>query len=126
LKPENILVELSEGESGLDFVRAVIIDLGISKKFQKVVPGRRTPKWADMWTSTGTQAYCAPEMFLGGGYTKNIDTWALGVIMYQCLTGSLPFLHETVLGTIECIMEGALDLDNPHLARLDPTAKLFL
>jgi serine/threonine protein kinase len=40
-----------------------------------------------MWTTTGTLQYKAPEMFEGTGYTEQIDTWAVGVIMYEVLAG---------------------------------------
>jgi len=32
-----------------------------------------------MWTSTGTSFYCAPEIYMGIGYTYKIDMWAVGV-----------------------------------------------
>jgi|APCry1669189241_1035207.scaffolds.fasta_scaffold889777_1 predicted RNA-binding protein (virulence factor B family) len=41
----------------------VIIDLGVSKKFKVVSPGGKEPELKEMWTSTGTQVYCAPEIF---------------------------------------------------------------
>lgn len=56
-----------------------------------------------MWTCTGNQFYCAPEVFEGGWYDEKIDVWALGVITYQLLTGKLPFQADTVLDTIELI-----------------------
>lgn len=45
-----------------------------------------------MWSNTGTIAYKAPEMF-SGGYTQLIDIWAVGVIAYELVIGSLPFHH---------------------------------
>lgn len=39
-------------------------------------------KAIEMWTSTGTSYYCAPEIYMGGGYNYKIDIWAVGVILY--------------------------------------------
>lgn len=54
LKPDNIMVSINETESGMHLNRAVIIDLGVSKRFKTTAPGLRTPKLVDMWTATGT------------------------------------------------------------------------
>lgn len=47
-----------------------------------------------MHTETGTLCYKAPEIYKNEGYTKKVDTWAVGVVCYELLTGTLPFLHE--------------------------------
>ena len=44
-----------------------------------------------MMTVTGTPSYRAPEMFEGGGYREEADMWALGVTMFQLMTGQNPF-----------------------------------
>jgi serine/threonine protein kinase len=44
-----------------------------------------------MLTLTGTPFYRAPEMFTGGGYDERVDMWALGVMIFQLVTGSTPF-----------------------------------
>ena len=56
-----------------------------------------------MWTRTGNINYCAPEIFSGGGYNVGIDVWAVGVVLYQCLTGKLPFYKENIMDSIELI-----------------------
>jgi serine/threonine protein kinase len=83
LKPDNILVDMSQDGHGKFALRKIIIlDLGVSKKFMVVRPGAKNPMFKEMWTSTGAQYYCAPEIFLGGGYTQKIDVWAIGVLLY--------------------------------------------
>lgn len=42
-------------------------------------------------TIIGTPEYMAPEMIKGEGYSYSVDYWALGVMMYEALTGILPF-----------------------------------
>jgi serine/threonine protein kinase len=39
----------------------------------------------------------APEVYLGEGYGFEVDFWALGVVLYHCLTGFLPFHHDNPL-----------------------------
>jgi aurora kinase len=42
-------------------------------------------------TFCGTPLYISPELLLGNHYDKAIDVWALGVMMYEFLTGKIPF-----------------------------------
>ena len=56
-----------------------------------------------MWTRTGNINYCAPEIFSGGGYNVGIDVWAVGIVLYQCLTGKLPFYKNSIMDSIELI-----------------------
>lgn len=79
LKPSNVLVETSG--------RAVLADLGLASDPEG--DPMLTPSQAVM----GTLAYMAPEQALGA--TKRIDSrtdvWGLGVMLYEILTGRLPF-----------------------------------
>jgi len=43
----------------------------------------------------GSLPYVSPELLIGGGYDHRIDLWSLGVIMFELLTGYLPFGSET-------------------------------
>ena len=42
----------------------------------------------------GTVLYCAPEIILRQPYTKNVDSWSIGVISYILLFGKIPFYDD--------------------------------
>ena len=73
LKPENVLLD----EQG--FLK--LADLGLSKK----VGSDRT------YTQCGTEEYVPPEMLKGRGRTRASDWWAVGVFVFELLTGHPPF-----------------------------------
>ena len=83
LKPSNILVT-SDG-------RVKLLDFGIAKQLE----GAGRP--ADQ-TRTAlrllTPAYAAPEQLTGGQIGIHTDVYALGIILYELLTGALPFDRE--------------------------------
>ncbi len=77
LKPANIF--LSPGRGPL------VGDLGIAKD---LVTGRFVTQAGLL---LGTPAYMAPEMVRGSPATASSDLYALGVVLYECLTGRPPF-----------------------------------
>ena len=77
IKPENILVT-PEGEP-------LLVDFGVARLLA------RTTEKAE--TRVGTLEYMAPELFHGAAGT-NADLWALGVTLYELLTGARPFTGE--------------------------------
>merc|ERR1711865_997718 len=52
----------------------------------------------------GTPMYMAPEVHQGKAYTESVDVWAIGVILYILLSGTLPFFAETSQDFVEAVV----------------------
>ncbi len=78
LKPANILVD---GEG-----RARVLDFGVAKLLHAQDSHTRTGLFAGF-----TPEYAAPEQISGGAITAATDVYALGVLLYQLLSGALPY-----------------------------------
>jgi len=85
VKPGNVLVS---GKPGSEHV--YLTDFGISKRMAQTSGG---------FTATGallgTIDYAAPEQLLGRPVDARTDVYALGCVLYQLLTGSVPFARDT-------------------------------
>jgi eukaryotic-like serine/threonine-protein kinase len=112
LKPENVMLTKREGrrelvrqitdESGLhtvterekDFDFVKILDFGVAKvRDPNVSEGRVTQQGVVF----GTPEYMAPETARIGVSDPRTDIYALGVIFYEMLTGTIPFAGETAV-----------------------------
>ncbi len=101
LKPANVLLQAASGrQAGEGFVPKVT-DFGLARKLDE---DGQTRTGAIM----GTPSYMAPEQALGD--TKNlgpaVDVYALGAILYECLTGRPPFRGATVMETLGQVRHG--------------------
>ena len=74
----------------------------------------------------GSPSYRAPEMLTQPGYTTAVDMWALGVVLYEALTGKHPFIEKYQAQTENNILEKEIDISDKKFARLSPQAKEFL
>src|SRR6188768_2134751 len=90
LKPENLFV-LKQKAGVPDFVK--IIDFGISKFSQLNNEGMKMTKTGSVM---GTPYYMSPEQANGSREADaRSDLYAMGVILYECVTGAVPFDGKT-------------------------------
>ena len=80
VKPQNILV--GEGD------RAFLADFGLTKGAGDTVLTRAGE-------FVGTIDYCAPDLLRGEPATAAADVYSLGAVLYECLTGTVPFSRHT-------------------------------
>ena len=94
LKPENILLTTKDNVD--PFVK--IVDFGISKILQDdVKPDERFRTLTKSGAIFGTPEYMSPEQAAGDSVEPASDIYALGVIMYEMLTGRLPFFDDNYM-----------------------------
>ncbi|CAH1635824.1 unnamed protein product [Spodoptera littoralis] len=71
----------------------------------------------------GTPNYIAPEVLQRTGYTQLCDWWSVGVILYEMLVGSPPFLASTPAETQLKVINWESTLHIPDAAKLSPESK---
>ncbi|XP_078508978.1 phosphorylase b kinase gamma catalytic chain, liver/testis isoform [Lissotriton helveticus] len=112
LKPENILMD--------DEQNIKLSDFGFSCQLQ---PDQKLRELC------GTPGYLAPEILKCSmdethlGYSKEVDLWACGVIMYTLLAGSPPFWHRKQMLMLRMIMEGRYQFGSPEWDDRSDTVK---
>ena len=96
MKPENIFLVSRQDQP--DFVK--IVDFGIAKMSDietEGAPGRKLTKTGMIF---GTPEYMSPEQAAGKPLDHRVDVYALGVILFECLTGRVPFVGDTFMGIL--------------------------
>jgi len=69
-----------------------LLDFGIAK-------GQTSPGLTQVGSVVGTLQYLAPELIRGGVADQRGDIWALGVLLYEMVTGRVPF-HASTIGDL--------------------------
>lgn len=77
LKPENIIWENHQ---------SILFDLSLTQPFDRSL--KTIPEG-------GSLAYMAPECFIGGHHLQQADFYSLGIILYEIMTGHLPFQEDS-------------------------------
>jgi len=130
IKPENVLIERFGPEGNSDggprrvrtslgsnsdrgVERVKLTDFGIAK----LLDGQGLTSTGQI---LGSPAHMAPEQIEGGHIGPQTDVFALGVLMYECMVGSLPFEGKNPAQVLRRVLEGdfeAADSQRPRVGR---------
>ena len=80
--------------------------------------------WGVSAAFCGTPEYIAPELLMNQGYTKTVDWWTLGVLLYEMLTGLPPFYDENTNEMYRKILEEPLKFPGSDI--VPPSARDLL
>jgi eukaryotic-like serine/threonine-protein kinase len=103
IKPENIMLR-PDG-----YVK--VLDFGIAKLAEQEVPATIPTDEALSLVETtlgsilGTAHYMSPEQAYGAPVDKSTDIWSLGVVLYEMVTGHVPFTGDTPREVMSSILE---------------------
>jgi len=109
LKPENLIIT-DDGE-------LTVIDFGTA-----LLEGARRLTWRHLSESLGTPDYMSPEQIQGGRGDPRSDIYAWGIMMYEFLTGRVPFRGENWTAT----MAGHLTKNPESIRKLNPSVHAAL
>ena len=94
LKPENVMI--ARHLDGSDWVK--VVDFGIAKTIQRDGSGSQTVTMAGV--SPGTPEYMSPEQLAGEKLDHRTDIYSLGLVLFNALTGELPYAKVTSKETL--------------------------
>jgi eukaryotic-like serine/threonine-protein kinase len=98
LKPANLFLAEQNGRTILK-----VLDFGISKNLNPDTDAHLTATSAML----GTALYMAPEQLRKRkDVDERVDVWALGVILYELVSGNVPFIGESLPEIITLILDG--------------------
>jgi serine/threonine protein kinase len=101
IKPENILID--------KVGRVKVLDFGLAQ----IRGARKLTKEA---STLGTAKYMSPEQYKGEEVDLRTDIWSLGVLLYEMLTGRVPFEGDYEAA----VMYSVLNDDPKHIRSFDP------
>ena len=96
VKPSNILIADAPGPDGA--VQSYVTDFGLSKR---AVESTGTPTGRAL----GSVHYMSPEQIRGERVDARADIYALGCLLYECLTGEVPFPRDSEVAVLYAHLE---------------------
>ncbi len=129
LKPANIFLAREGGE---EIVK--ILDLGVAKLTASVRAGATPTAWPPpVGPATVTGTLIGSPQFMSPEQVRNAkrvdhrsDLWSLGVIIFRCLTGRLPFADDELGGLIVAICSEPIPVASQIAPDLGPSVDHFL
>ncbi|KAG0148125.1 hypothetical protein CROQUDRAFT_670105 [Cronartium quercuum f. sp. fusiforme G11] len=110
LKPENCLLDATG--------HVALCDFGLSKLDMKADSSTRT--------FCGTTEYIAPEILMEQGYTRAVDFWSLGVLIFEMTVGWTPFFSEDRVTKYSLILESDISAKIPKRGVDQMTREIIL
>ncbi len=99
LKPANVLI----AKNG----KPLVTDFGLAKEFAASTERERSDLVTRQGQAVGTPAYMSPEQATGdhAAIGPHTDVWALGVMLYELLTDTLPFPKPSLVSILHAIVD---------------------
>jgi len=113
IKPQNIMVDFADQVKVLDFGIASLLKEKTTKSQSKESDDSSNPSISQL---VGTPQYMAPEQIQGQEVDTRSDLFAFGIVLYEMLTGSKPFLGLNIQQISDAINQG----DYQPLAKVKP------
>jgi eukaryotic-like serine/threonine-protein kinase len=103
LKPENVFLALES-----DLIRPCVLDFGVAKLTASEGLTAASAALTDTGAVVGTPMYMAPEQIMGEVIDHRADVWAVGVLLYEALSGARPIEGEGFGQVFKNLMTSAI------------------
>jgi serine/threonine protein kinase/Flp pilus assembly protein TadD len=104
LKPENVMVRRDQIVKVLDFGLAKLAATSLDKEIDSEA-GTKVYVQTEPGLVMGTVSYMSPEQSIGKGVDQRTDIWSFGVLLYEMLSGCVPFQGKDIHRQIIAIQE---------------------
>ena len=91
LKPDNVLLATEGGQ-----LSAKVIDFGLVKLLQNILGPEHCERLTQTGMVFGTPSYMPPEQILGQPVDARTDLYAMGIMLFEMLSGQLPYDSEEI------------------------------
>uniref|UniRef100_A0A914VJG6 Protein kinase domain-containing protein n=1 Tax=Plectus sambesii TaxID=2011161 RepID=A0A914VJG6_9BILA len=130
IKPQNILVQYKDSDS-VEIRTAKIADFGISRVLEPGADDDQGCAYEYLSNVAGTLSYMAPEvganLLKTCQYDFQVDMWSIGCVLYQCITGQLPFDERSLCRLFLSAAGGNYDAyDKPELSSSTPEVEAIV
>ena len=116
-KSANVMLVPAKGPG--EAARVVVTDFGLAR-LSESGEGSTVSAASITGGMVGTPAYMAPEQVTGGAITPATDIYAFGIVLYEMVTGKLPFEGDTPLATAVKRVKDPPTPPRSHVPELDP------
>jgi serine/threonine-protein kinase len=116
IKPENIFVTTA-GE-------VKVLDFSLAKNAEELGDDTSDDKGTHLGAMTlfGTPEYMAPEQIAGGAVDHRSDVYAIGCVLYELLSGRLPFAADSAVKILDAKLKGSPESIRERAPALDVPA----